>query len=401
MSTPTGQSLLHPLHARQRSSARRTSSLFHPPRDRLAGEHLEEQARPAARRVLLLAGRHVAGAHRPARRPPALADADAAKQRAREVPSVLPVRELGRRRRRRAADRLAQVLGDRVSVHDLAGVHPPLGIPDLLEPPERFDQLRPVHLREQLRARLSVAVLSRERPAVGDDEIRRFVEKPPDAGGAFLRLQVEVDPRVEAALPEVAVEVAFVAVLLVEPAQVAQVRAELLRRHRRVLPALPGQRPAGRVRRRAQRRLADPPDEPRLVRVREDPSPMPSRSSPRPAAAPSPPIPRSTRRRIRSTASRGPGGRRSDPAGRIPIAAASSASRSSNPSRPIGRCARTCGTASAAAATSGNPATRSVRAFGFGISRSVASRTVTQVPSEPASARATWNPFSGRRKGRL
>src|SRR5262249_58723191 len=156
------------------------------------------------------------GHPRPAPRPPPLPDADAAKQRPGEVPAVLAVRELRRRRRRGAADRLPEVFRDRVGVHDLARVEPPFGIPDLLEPPERFDELRPVHLREKLRARLAVAVLAGERAAVRHDEVRRFIEKPPDAGDPVLRLQVEVDPRVEAALPEVAVEVAFVSVFLVE-----------------------------------------------------------------------------------------------------------------------------------------------------------------------------------------
>ena len=44
---------------------------------------------------------------------------------------------------------------------------------------------------------------------------------------------------------------------------------------------------------------------------------------------------------------------------------------------------------SAAEKTSGYPSTRSVRTGGLGTRRSVASRMVTQVLSEPTSARAT------------
>jgi len=75
------------------------------------------------------------------------------------------------------------------------------------------------------------------------------------------RLEVEVDPGVQAALTEVAVEGAAVAVPLVQLPQVAEVAAEPVRRDRGVLPALPGERLARHQRGGAQAGLAHLPDQ--------------------------------------------------------------------------------------------------------------------------------------------
>ena len=73
-------------------------------------------------------------------------------------------------------------------------------------------------------------------------------------------VQVEADAAVDAALAEVAVERRVVAVLVEQLAQVAQVVADLVRRHGRVLPARPGVGLAGHPGGRAQAALAHLPD---------------------------------------------------------------------------------------------------------------------------------------------
>ena len=89
----TGQSCVQPLHDRQRSSASSTSAERHSSSS-LAVQHLPEQVRPAAGRVLLLAGDHVARAHHPALRAAAVADADAADGRVGEAAAVARVGEV-------------------------------------------------------------------------------------------------------------------------------------------------------------------------------------------------------------------------------------------------------------------------------------------------------------------
>ena len=84
------------------------------------------------------------------------------------------------------------------------------------------------------------------------------------------RLEVEVVARVDAALAEVAVEIADVVVLVEQLAEVAQVAAELLRRDGGVLPPFPRVAACrGRERRGAEARLADAPDQLLLLRVVE------------------------------------------------------------------------------------------------------------------------------------
>ena len=135
--------------------------------DDLAPQHLEEQARAAARRVLLLAGRAEARAHRAAVVAPALAHADAAERRAREVAAVLREAE-----DRRAARRARQPARGAGSPRWDSG---PRAFPDSSGPSGSQMRLNsrnasissgPEHLRQQLRARLPVAVLAGERSAV-------------------------------------------------------------------------------------------------------------------------------------------------------------------------------------------------------------------------------------------
>ena len=168
MSTLTGQSLLQPLHARHRSSASFTCSSLPAAGERIALEHLEQQARAAARRVLLLARDPVARAHRAA----IVRGGTRRRRRSGASPRRSCRRSFGKRESASAtcgrvvAGAEAQVLVDAVRVDDLARVHLPVRIPDRLELAERLDQLRAEHLRQELASRLAVAVLARERAAV-------------------------------------------------------------------------------------------------------------------------------------------------------------------------------------------------------------------------------------------
>src|SRR5579884_1811705 len=99
-------------------------------------------------------------------------------------------------------------------------------------------------------------MLARKRSAVARHQRRRFVHELRVLLNALGGKEIERDPRVDAALPEVAVERAFVAVLLVQFAEVAQIAAHLLGRDRRILPALPCRRMARYERARAETRFA-------------------------------------------------------------------------------------------------------------------------------------------------
>src|SRR5581483_1793748 len=75
------------------------------------------------------------------------------------------------------------------------------------------------------------------------------------------RGQLEVDPGVDAPLPEVAVQRAPVVIAVEELPEVAEIRAELVDGDRRVLPAFPRVVRAGDARGRAEPGLADAPDD--------------------------------------------------------------------------------------------------------------------------------------------
>src|SRR5262249_30380150 len=156
---------------------------------------LEQEPRAPARRVALLAARHVARAHHAvlAAAAPARADADAALRRAREAAAVLGVGEQALDLRRLVARADAQVGSDRERIDHLAGFHLPVGVPDRLDLAERLDQLRPVHLLDQGGLRLPVAVLARDRAAVLHDEIGGLVQEALPVLQAVLGPQVEID----------------------------------------------------------------------------------------------------------------------------------------------------------------------------------------------------------------
>ena len=154
----------------------------------------------------------------------------------------------------------AEVLRRLIRIDDLARIHAPVRIEDRLELREPAHERGAEHLRQQRRARLAVAVLAGERTAVAHDEIGGLVDECAVGRDAAPRPEVEIDPRVHAALAEMAVEIAFVAVAIEQRAKIAKVRAELRRRHGRVFPAFPGDALVRHVRGRAEAGAADLPD---------------------------------------------------------------------------------------------------------------------------------------------
>ena len=169
--------------------------------DHLAAEQLEEQVGATSGGVFLLARGHVAGAHRPGVVLATEADAEAAFRCSGEAEAVLVEAEVRLQLRGPVAGAEPQVRVRRVGVDLLARVQLPVGVPGALELTERIHQLGPVHLLERPAVRLAVAVLARERAAVGEHEVGRLLVEAAEALDPLCRLQVEADPRVRAALP--------------------------------------------------------------------------------------------------------------------------------------------------------------------------------------------------------
>src|SRR5258708_112871 len=96
-----------------------------------------------------------------------------------------------------------------------------------------------------------------EGAVVFDAEVGRFVEVGAELRDAGRALEIEVVACVDAGLPEVAVEVAAVAVLVEQRAQLAKVGAEVFRVDRGILPTFPRMAFAGNERGGAEARLAD------------------------------------------------------------------------------------------------------------------------------------------------
>jgi hypothetical protein len=146
-----------------------------PGSDHLAPDHLHQEPGPAPGGVLLLPGEAVARAHDPALVAAALADADAAGGGAgAELAAVVRVAEERPRLGREEAAQ-GEVLVQPVRLDHLAGIHPVVRVERVLHRPERADELRPEHLRQQLAAGLAVTVLARQRPAVGNHQVRRLL----------------------------------------------------------------------------------------------------------------------------------------------------------------------------------------------------------------------------------
>src|SRR5690606_22498750 len=140
-------------------------------RQDLAAEELAQQPHAPARGVLLFARHAVARAHHAAFQVAALCYAQAAIRGVREAAEVRSERETGLGFDWPVVRMDAQVLVHAIGVHYLAGIHAVARIPDRLELAECLHELRAVHARQELRARLAVAVLARDRAAVLDHQV--------------------------------------------------------------------------------------------------------------------------------------------------------------------------------------------------------------------------------------
>ena len=100
----------------------------------------------------------------------------------------------------------AQIFVHAIRFHDFARVHFPIGIPDRLEFMEGLQQFWPEHFLQELRARLPVTVLPRERSFVAHHEIGRLLHEIPELLDACFRVEVEVHAAMNASLPEVPIK---------------------------------------------------------------------------------------------------------------------------------------------------------------------------------------------------
>src|SRR5437762_5828300 len=89
----------------------------------------------------------------------ALADSHAPQTGVRETVSVLQKMKMRIHLRRVIVRAQPQVLIDMPGVDHLSRIHLPLGIPDVFEFPEGFDELMAEHFVEELGLGLSIAVL--------------------------------------------------------------------------------------------------------------------------------------------------------------------------------------------------------------------------------------------------
>jgi hypothetical protein len=105
---------------------------------------------------------------------------------------------------------------------------------------------------------------------VAYDQVGGAFHEGSETGDAALAPQIEGDPGVHAALPEVAVQRRRKAVTLEQRAKLPKVLPQPRHRHRSVLPALPRILASGNARGGAQPRLADLPHHRGLLRALEE-----------------------------------------------------------------------------------------------------------------------------------
>src|SRR5690242_16261275 len=82
-------------------------------------------------------------------------------------------------------------------------------------------------------------MFARKRSTVTHNQISGLFQERSELENAGRRLDIEIDPGVDAALAEVAVERADIAKFEIKLFQIAKIAAELGRRDRRVFPAFP------------------------------------------------------------------------------------------------------------------------------------------------------------------
>ena len=197
------------------------------------GEGIDERVRAAAGRVLLIEGCHVGRAHRPLAHLAASADPHAAVCSGEHRPFG---KGSARRQHDRLGDRgIAEILGHRLAVDDLPGIHAVLGVEDRFHLPHRFVQLVPVDAAVELGASESVAVLARVGTAELRGELQDLLRDRVHRLDILGTAEVEEGPDVQAANRAVAVETCTHAAAFESRGEPLRVLREVLRINGRVL----------------------------------------------------------------------------------------------------------------------------------------------------------------------
>ena len=132
---------------------------------------------------------------------------------------------------RREVRTQAKIRRYRVWVDDLAGVHLPFRVPDVLNS-RKASQISAPYIFGRNSALDCPSPCSPDSdPPILDDERGRVVHEGAVIRDAFGGQQVESDPRMNAALAEMPVKSAFIAMFVVKLAQLAQIRTDFVRRN--------------------------------------------------------------------------------------------------------------------------------------------------------------------------
>ncbi len=232
-----------------------------------AGQHLPEQSCAAARGVLFLARSAVTGTHHAALTLAACAHTHAALGGAPQRSTIGGKDEMrlrfGVRVTRRCGQAVEKILDgvvDAHRIHQLAGIHAVLRVPQRLELAEGLHQLRTKHLGQESGARLSVTVFAAERPAKAEHQVGGSLDELTVFAQPLFATEVKVDAQVHAALSVMTVERAAIAILTQQRDQLAQVGAQPTGRNACVFPAFPAVGLAGDEDGCTQCRFAHMPD---------------------------------------------------------------------------------------------------------------------------------------------
>jgi hypothetical protein len=163
-----------------------------------AGEHRAEGVGPAARGVFFIAGGHVAGAHGALQLLAAGAHAVAHLDRRRKAALGREI-EQGDGLPRLVADAVAEVFQDAGRIHDVARVHPAVGVERLLQTAEGLHERGAVHPLQERAAGAPVAVLAGNGAAVLQHQVGDLVGDCPYLLHAARDLEVDHGADVQAA----------------------------------------------------------------------------------------------------------------------------------------------------------------------------------------------------------
>src|SRR5260370_3890079 len=120
-------------------------------------------------------------------------------------------------------------------------------------------------------ASLPCPTLREKSAAISDDQVRSLFHELPHFLQSVIRLKIETNAVVDAAVSKVAVYHAAIVVGFGQLAEFAQISAQLLRSDCGVFPSFPRCRLPGNVRNRAQRRFSDFPGLSRQPLVAQQP----------------------------------------------------------------------------------------------------------------------------------